>query len=345
MHNFYKYLYNDLKIELEGGMRIKPGPTSYMTPLSPERTSYMIQQQGQLCIRCRTIPKYQGSNYCSIYCRDLCENCGKKQKHPGSNYCSISCRDSTQKSQQSNNICKRCNIKPTFDGNPGYCSRYCRNNPNVSFDCKTNPLLKQVGFFYKPNDKLDKCNQLGFLGNFYEQTFNITIDKKPYTFLCAEGAFQSLKDFTNVTKYQNATGDDAYSLSKPKQLQMPSDYHGFGSNWKAMLYVLIAKFSDKTLQQLLIYTPNFLLEHNEQPGRDTTWSDNKNGTGKNWLGLQLMLIKKQLTDQQPLDKLLDIIGPKFDGTDLNIFANTNLGICKYTSWVKYYADELNNHGL
>lgn len=36
----------------------------------------------------------------------------------------------------------------------------------------------------------------------------------------------------------------------------------------------------------------FLLEHNETT-RDDTWSDNYNGTGSNWLGLQLMIIRER----------------------------------------------------
>merc|ERR1711972_1196 len=38
----------------------------------------------------------------------------------------------------------------------------------------------------------------------------------------------------------------------------------------------------------------FLLEHNSIAGRDTVWSDNCDGDGTNWLGLQLMLLRDQL---------------------------------------------------
>jgi len=38
----------------------------------------------------------------------------------------------------------------------------------------------------------------------------------------------------------------------------------------------------------------FLLEHNPTFGRDSTWSDNNNGEGTNWLGLQLMLVRDEL---------------------------------------------------
>lgn len=38
----------------------------------------------------------------------------------------------------------------------------------------------------------------------------------------------------------------------------------------------------------------FLLEHNEKRDRDKTWSDNMIGNGKNWLGLQLMIVRDEL---------------------------------------------------
>merc|ERR1712150_70282 len=39
---------------------------------------------------------------------------------------------------------------------------------------------------------------------------------------------------------------------------------------------------------------SFLLEHNESAGRDKIWSDNQDGTGTNWLGLQLMILREEL---------------------------------------------------
>ena len=39
----------------------------------------------------------------------------------------------------------------------------------------------------------------------------------------------------------------------------------------------------------------FLLEHNPKTGRDSSWSDNHDGTGKNWLGMQLMIIRDELS--------------------------------------------------
>merc|ERR1712060_44732 len=42
----------------------------------------------------------------------------------------------------------------------------------------------------------------------------------------------------------------------------------------------------------------FLLGHNSVSGRDMTWSDNHDGTGTNWLGLLLMLIRDKLNASQ-----------------------------------------------
>ena len=46
---------------------------------------------------------------------------------------------------------------------------------------------------------------------------------------------------------------------------------------------------------LLATGDHFLLEHNSVPGRDLVWSDNSDGSGTNWLGLQLMIIRDELT--------------------------------------------------
>ena len=89
---------------------------------------------------------------------------------------------------------------------------------------------------------------------------------------------------------------------------MDYSYGGFGSNWRAMRAVLAAKFrpGSEMSQQLLRTGDVFLLEHNEKANRDKVWSDNHDGTGANWLGLQLMLLRDELRelplgpDNQPL---------------------------------------------
>lgn len=43
---------------------------------------------------------------------------------------------------------------------------------------------------------------------------------------------------------------------------------------------------------------SFALEHNPVRGRDMVWSDNHDGSGKNWLGLQLMLLRDQIREEE-----------------------------------------------
>merc|ERR1712226_952243 len=65
-----------------------------------------------------------------------------------------------------------------------------------------------------------------------------------------------------------------------------------------MLFILRAKFlqhPDMT-ERLLCTEDAFLLDHNSVVGRDDVWSDNGNGSGMNWLGLQLMMVREELQD-------------------------------------------------
>jgi flagellar motor protein MotB len=77
-------------------------------------------------------------------------------------------------------------------------------------------------------------------------------------------------------------------------------YAGFGGNWQGMLQVLRAKFTSRSesanMMALMLKQTgdHFLLEHNSVPDRDKVWSNNSDGTGTNWLGLQLMIIRDEL---------------------------------------------------
>merc|ERR1712190_668593 len=111
----------------------------------------------------------------------------------------------------------------------------------------------------------------------------------------AEAAFQALKYWSCAELFGSVSGEDAVSLKT--QLGAPDvSYAGFANNWNAMWHVLRAKFQKNTrLAQALEKTEDaFLLEHNECPGRDNTWSDDYTGEGQNWLGLQLMLLRDEL---------------------------------------------------
>ena len=116
-----------------------------------------------------------------------------------------------------------------------------------------------------------------------------------YTFTNAEAAFQALKFPNQARQFGNLSGAEAFRLKSelsknPKNID--KRYSGYGNNWQAMLAVLRAKYAIPQFREKLLDTGNaFLLEHNNTVGRDNVWSDNCDGQGSNWLGLQLMLIR------------------------------------------------------
>jgi len=66
-----------------------------------------------------------------------------------------------------------------------------------------------------------------------------------------------------------------------------------------MWAVLNAKFRPKMpcAEALLKTGGAFLLKHDPIEGRDKVWSDNGDGEGVNWLGIQLLLIRDQLSGE------------------------------------------------
>merc|ERR1712216_215332 len=83
-------------------------------------------------------------------------------------------------------------------------------------------------------------------------------------------------------------------------------YSGYGSNWKAMYAVLQQKFlrGSNMAERLLLTGDAMLIEHNCVSGRDMIWSDNSDGSGTNWLGLMLMLIRDELQGTSEWTKFL-----------------------------------------
>ena len=164
-----------------------------------------------------------------------------------------------------------------------------------------------IGFYYpdrpEPVDKL--CNA-GFLGNFWNtETFGgrIAVAKNgdgassAVAFSNSEAAFQALKFWRNAGDFENLTGKEAFKLKRSLKGQEDFTYAGDGSNWAGMMAVLEAKFKPGSpmAQALKMTGDSFLLEHNSVHGRDIIWSNNNDGTGTNWLGLQLMLLRDRLT--------------------------------------------------
>lgn len=163
--------------------------------------------------------------------------------------------------------------------------------------------------FYFPDkeESWDAMCKAGFGGNFW----NLGRDKlrvtahapsqapKEHLFGNAEAAFQALKFWHRAEEFRNLTGGGAFR--KKKELAGGEDwsYGGYGTNYKGMLAVLRPKFSPGSLmaQKLQETGCHFLMEHNAAKGRDTTWSDDSDGTGSNWLGLQMMLLRDELNKE------------------------------------------------
>jgi len=159
-----------------------------------------------------------------------------------------------------------------------------------------------VGFYF--DEVWDQMCGAGFCGNFWPlspQGLEVEARGEPGVrkrFTNAEAAFQALKFWNIAHEFQDHTGEQA--LRKKRQLvghHQDYTFAGFGSNWRAMWAVLQAKFQPGTrMAEALVATGDaFLLHHNSASGRDTVWSDNCDGEGTNWLGLQLMLLRDQLT--------------------------------------------------
>ena len=154
-----------------------------------------------------------------------------------------------------------------------------------------------ISFYWPGRDTpCDQACRAGFLSNFWlaEQLF-APAGHTAVSFRCAEAAFQACKFWAAVAQFALLNGEESFKLKQ--SLGSPDwSYAGHGSNWAAMAAVLRSKFiPGSQLAQMLVSTGDaFLLEHNESVGRDEVWSDNRNGEGTNWLGLQLMLLRDEL---------------------------------------------------
>jgi len=191
------------------------------------------------------------------------------------------------------------------------------NPPEASLEPCTDAILfadprrgssgREVGviaFYYPGHDEAwDALCGCGFLGNFWDlrSTGGMELEApcQPgvrHSFTNAEAAFQSLKFWSRADEFAEASGNQAFR--KKMQLKGSEDfsYGGYGSNWAGMVSVLMQKFKkDSLLAEALLQTGDtFLLEHCSVTGRDKIWSNNGNGEGTNWLGLQLMLVRGRL---------------------------------------------------
>ena len=133
-------------------------------------------------------------------------------------------------------------------------------------------------------------------GNFYYSPLDIHINGKSYSFQCAEAAYQAHK-FINyphiIYSFTNCDGKGAYKCAKFYSKYQCTSWHK--NKWSIMLNILFIKFSDKTLKQLLLTTgKRYLIEHAPVKGRDSYWADDFDGSGKNQLGIALMITRQKL---------------------------------------------------
>jgi len=165
--------------------------------------------------------------------------------------------------------------------------------------------------FYFPDDKTgtawDSYYNFTELGNFFvcPSKITLTIGGVTGVFHTTEAAFQATKWWKHDgirKQFENApNGPAALNVKKSAAQQFKADenathgYAGLGQRG-AMNAILKLKFSDAAFKQILLDTGDaYLLEHNIKTGRDSTWSDNNDGTGENYLGKTLMDIRGDKT--------------------------------------------------
>jgi len=161
--------------------------------------------------------------------------------------------------------------------------------------------------FEEPWDEL--CSAI-FLANGYDVgSDRLQLKAKGDTkqFRNAEAAFQALTFWTEADEFANLTGEQALIQKHERRGREDWDYAGYENKWKGMMAVLHAKFKGGSrLERALEKTGDaFLLNHSGRHGEDSVWSDNNDGEGTNWLGLQLMLLRDRRTGWKTWTKFIE----------------------------------------
>ncbi len=167
-------------------------------------------------------------------------------------------------------------------GHPARTSAAAAAPSGAPDDRKIEQLAKAHGFiwFYKaPENSLTAC-----FGNFYEMPGGVLGCKT------AEGAFQAQKFVDEpFALFAQLDGDGAWRLGRSYPGTIKAGWSD-GVRENAMRRVIHAKFAPgSALAGTLLATQDaYLAEHNPVKGRDTFWSDDSDGTGRNMLGQLLM---------------------------------------------------------
>jgi predicted NAD-dependent protein-ADP-ribosyltransferase YbiA (DUF1768 family) len=220
------------------------------------------------------------------------------------------------------------------------------------------PPSALIAFYYPGKDTAwDVACQARFLSNFFDvECFGQLIEMNfkslgTYSFRNAEAAFQATKYYDtaaaenskmHIQLLSRMTGSDAFSYKNTHRTTR--GYYGrYANNYEAMWAVLQVKFRIPQLREALVKTQSaFLLEHNQKSGVDDVWSDNFDGTGQNLLGLQLMLLREEITQHTKytwLSKLQNLANVKKFGATPSI----KIQDLKWTKLVKEASDFVRQH--
>jgi predicted NAD-dependent protein-ADP-ribosyltransferase YbiA (DUF1768 family) len=161
--------------------------------------------------------------------------------------------------------------------------------------------------FEEPWDEL--CSS-SFLANGYDvgsDCLQLKAKGDTKQFRNAEAAFQALTFWKDADEFANLSSEAALIQKHERRGTEDWDYAGYENKWKGMMAVLHAKFKGGSrLEQALEKTGDaFLLNHSGFHGEDAVWSDNNDGEGTNWLGLQLMLLRDRRTGWKKWTKFIE----------------------------------------
>lgn len=180
-------------------------------------------------------------------------------------------------------------------------AKYRVNPIPFRVQCLPGFRIEQLLAFYFPGrmELWDERCAAAFLGNFYDcapEKLSVKIGQGSFQFSNAEAAFHALK-FPNCREaFEDLTGQEAFHLKCKLAGNEDTTFSGYQNRFQAMKAVLSAKFrpGSDMARRLLDTGHAFLSEHNNRAGKDSFWSDNCDGTGKNLLGLLLMLKRDEL---------------------------------------------------
>jgi len=174
-------------------------------------------------------------------------------------------------------------------------------------------LVGVIAFSRGEREELwDKRCAASFLGNHHDVGplgIRITVKSASWWDCCAclhevqsfrnaEAAFHALKFWRSgrAFEFENLSGSEAADRSEQISQLQDRTLAGFPSVFAAMMHILRAKFARGSpyAAGLLKTGDDFLLYHEPLKGDDPVWSDDFDGVGSNWLGMQLMLIRDEL---------------------------------------------------